>query len=136
MYAIVDKLFKRLDSSGIEKIEISREDTRLATAVLLYRVIKVDGRVREEEMELYRQILENNLNVSPDELSLFESVVEDVSRSQKTLAPFIELIKKMPDKKRREILEFMHDISLSDNEFHESEVNLVGQTAILLDIEL
>ncbi len=136
MYSIAEKLIRRLNSGGSEKIEISRDDTRLATAVLLYRVIQVDGRIRPEEVELYRRILEKHFDVSPDELSLFESAVEDASQAENTLAPFVDLVRKMPEEKRREIVEFMRDISLSDNEFHEFEVNLVGRTAELLDIEL
>ena len=136
MYAIVEKLTRRLESLSSEKIEISKDDTRLATAVLLFRVIQVDGRIRDEEVDLYRTILEDHLKVSADELSLFETAVEDASREEHTLEPFVRIVRKMPEEKRREILDFMRDISLSDNEFHEFEVNLVGRTAELLDIEI
>lgn len=135
MYAIVEDLLAKLDSDSSEKIEFTQDDIRLASAVLLYRAIQVDGRIRDVEVILYRKILEDHLDVSPDELLLFESMVEDQTKANSTIQPFISVVRKMPYKNKREILEFMRDISLSDHEFHEFEVNLLARTAELLGIE-
>jgi len=135
MYAIVEDLLAKLDSDSSEKIEFTQDDIRLASAVLLYRAIQVDGRIRDVEVILYRKILEDHLDVSPDELLLFESMVEDQTKANNTIQPFISVVRKMPYKNKRKILDFMRDISLSDQEFHEFEVNLLARTAELLDIE-
>ena len=135
MYSIVEKLLSRLESADSQNIEISTDDTRLATAVLLYRVIHVDGRIREVEVDLYRRILEDKLHVTADELELFESTVAGQSDAEHTMTPFINLVRKLPEDKKREIIALMHDISVIDNELHEFEVNLVARAMELLDIE-
>ena len=135
MYSVVKSFVERLGSPGDEAIEYSKEDTRVAIAVLYYRVIMVDGRVRPQELDRYRQILSDTLSVSEDELELFEEEVLDQAKGEMSLFPFTSIIRRMPLKKRREILKHMQQISLSDFELHEFEINLVERTAELLGLK-
>jgi len=116
-------------------IRYAPDDTRLAIAVLYYRVILVDGRVREEELEHFRTILCASLDVSEDELALFEEKVIEQTAQETSLAPVIETLKKLPLEHKREILRHMHQISISDSELHEFEINLVARAAKLLNID-
>jgi len=97
--------------------------------------VRVDGRVREEETLLYRHLLDNYLNVSEDEFIMFEELVSDTFKKPDSLNSIIEIIQKMPEVKRREVLKLMKDISLSDKQFHEFEVNLVSKVSNLLGID-
>jgi len=135
LYSVVKNFLDLLGTSEHELIEFSADDTRTAIAVLYYRVILVDGRIRNEELHHYRVILSESLSVSEDELMLFEKTVLDQIRNERSLFPFTVIVKKLPEDKRREILEHMHQISISDRELHEFEINLVERTAELLEIE-
>lgn len=128
-------LLAKLVAAKKDQIVFTPDDRRVACAVLLYRVIMVDGRVRREEMQRYREILQDHLDVGPDELPLFEKMVIDQSASENSLFPHTEIVAKMPLETKREILEFMKQISVSDNELHEFEINLVTRTSQMLGLD-
>lgn len=129
-------LLEKLKTHEGGQIVFTPQDTRIATAVLLFRVIMVDGRVRDAELVRYREILQDHMNVEPDEMALFEDVVRKQSESDASLVPYADIVAKMPVETKREILRFMKEISISDNEFHEFEINLVTRTAELLGISV
>ncbi len=133
MYAMVRQFLERL-GSGEELIEYSTGDKRIAMAVLLFRVVTADGKIRTDEMARYRQILQDDLDISPDEVALFERVVASESDAEHSLFPFTTIVSKMPVETKRHIIELMREISLADNELHEFEINLVTRTAELLGV--
>ncbi|MFK7901264.1 MAG: TerB family tellurite resistance protein [Nitratireductor sp.] len=135
MYSKVKTLLDRLGDDADAKIEYSQEDTRLAVAVLYYRVIVVDGQVRPEEMEQYRTILSSSLDVSEDELELFEKTVIEHFKNETSLFPFTSIIRKLPSERRREIFKHMQAISISDRELHEFEINFLERVAELLGLK-
>lgn len=135
MYTVADRFLELLDKSGSESISFSHHDIRTAIAVLYYRVIVVDGRIRREEMDHFRTLLSESMNVSEDELFLFEDRVLEHVRSESSLQPFTEIVRNLPIKKRQQILRHMEEISISDRELHEFEINLVARTAELLDLD-
>jgi len=134
MYAIVREFLERL-GSGDELIEYSTGDNRVAMAVLLFRVIAADGKILDVEVARFREILEDFIGVPPDELALFEQTVRARSEAEKSLFPFTTIVGKMPREKKRQVLGLMRELSTSDNELHEFEINLVARTAELLGLE-
>lgn len=136
MYATVENFLELLGSDQDEIISFSQEDTRTAIAVLYYQVILVDGQIRHEELDQFRTILAESLDVSEDELMLFEDTVLKHIENEKSLFPFTTIVKKLPLEKRLEIIKHMKQISVSDHELHEFEINLVGRTAELLEVDL
>ncbi len=126
---------KLLSGSSDEAIIFSDYNVRTAIAVLYYRVILVDGRIRQEELEEYRSVLGKTLLVSEDELLLFEQKVLEAVRNENTLSAFTDVLLSLPEEKRLEILENMRQISISDRELHEFEINMVERTAQLLGLE-
>jgi uncharacterized tellurite resistance protein B-like protein len=134
MYAVVKAFLERLGEG--QEINFTESEYRLAMAVLLFRVVTIDGEVKETEIAVYRTLLQEKLNVSPYELDLFEATVRRESEKEASLFPFTTIVKKMPLDTRRQILNMMKEISLSDNELHEFEINLVARTAELLDLPI
>ena len=135
MYSVVKNFMELLGSSEDEIIDFTQDDSRTAIAVLYYRVILVDGRIRTEELNHFRKVLSETLNVTEDELLLFEQKVLELVKSERSLQPFTTIVRKLPLKTRREIMRHMEQISISDRELHEFEINLVARTAELLNIE-
>ncbi|MEM9277380.1 MAG: TerB family tellurite resistance protein [Pseudomonadota bacterium] len=132
MYSAFKDLFDKLESGDSNAITYKKNDQRLALGILLYRVILVDGRVRPEEVELFRNISETYLQVSEDELPGFESSAKELATSQEVFDQFVNDLKDLSEDKKSEIISFMKDISISDREFHELEVNLVSRIDALL----
>lgn len=135
LYSVVNNFLELLGNSEDQIVGFSQDDTRTAIAVLYYRVVVVDGRIRHSELDHFRKVLSDTLHVSEDELLLFEDKVLDHVRSERSLQPFTSIVKKLPVEKRREILRHMEQISLSDKELHEFEINLVARTAELIGMD-
>jgi len=135
MYSSYETFLRLLDSTNSEIIEISRQDERVAIAILLYSSVQADGNIKSEKTPLYRHLLENYLNVSEDELILFEKRVADICDRPDSIQSIIGIVQEMPEAKRRKVLELMKDIALSDKMFHELEVNLLSRTASMLGLE-
>ena len=134
MYSDLKDYFGRLMADDGQSIQYKQQDARVGLAVLYYRVILVDGRVRYEETERFRQILSDTLEVCEEELILFERKVLDLAREQTSLARLTDGVARMPLEKRRQILRHMQQISVSDRELHEFEINLVARTAELIGL--
>jgi len=135
LYSVTKNFLDLLGSGEKDIIQFSSDDTRTAIAVLYYRVILVDGRIRSSELEHFRRVLGETLGVTEDELMLFEETVRTHINSEKSLQSFTDTVRSLPVEKRMEILGHMHEISISDHELHEFEINLVAKTAELLGIE-
>lgn len=134
MYSSVKHFLERLGQSS-QSIAYTRDDTRTAIAVLYYRVILVDGRVRNEELSRFRDLLAQTLSVSEDELMSFEEEVLRTAKEDSSLFPLTSVIRKLPISKRLEILEGMKSISIADREYHEFEINLVARAKELLGLD-
>jgi uncharacterized tellurite resistance protein B-like protein len=135
MYSSFENFLKVLDAGDNEIIKLSQEDPRIAIGILLYSTVQVDGRVKREETQLYRHLLESYLNVSEDEFLMFEDIVSETCNKPDSINSIIQIIREMPESKRREVLKLMKDISLSDKQFHEFEVNLVSRISTLLGLD-
>lgn len=135
MYSSFENFIKVLDAGDNEIIKLSRKDPRVAIGILLYSTVHADGLVRHEETQLYRHLLENYLNISEDEFLMFEEIVSETCNKPDSINSIIEIIREMPENKRREVLKLMKDISISDKQFHEFEVNLVSRISTLLGLE-
>ena len=135
MYSSFENFINVLDAGDNEVIQLSQKDPRVAIGILLYSAVHADGRVRQAETDLYRHLLESYLNVSEDEFLMFEDIVSETCNKPDSINSIIEIIRQMPESKRREVLTLMRDISLSDKQFHEFEVNLVARIAELLGLD-
>ncbi len=132
MYSTYKALIEKLESGDEQAITYVKQDPRLALGVVFYREILVDGRVRSEEVELFRTIVETHLGVSEDELHTFEQSAREMATSKETFDLLVNELKVLPEDEKSAIISFMQDISISDREFHELEVNLVSQVSKLL----
>lgn len=134
MYSTYNCFLEKLDSTDNKIIQLSQQDPRIAIGILLYITVNADGRIRQSETLLYRHMLENYLNVSEDEFLMFEKLVSETFNQPDTIDSITKIIRRMPEDKRREILTLMQDISLSDKQFHEFEVNLLEKISDMLDL--
>ncbi|MEO0327476.1 MAG: TerB family tellurite resistance protein [Pseudomonadota bacterium] len=135
MYSKFRSVLEKLDAGDEQAINFVTADSRLALAMLLFNVVKVDGRIRPEELRAYRTILEEYLQVSEDELHSFETMVDEISSSGEMFEKLVAELRLAPIEKRQEIVTMMHDISVSDYELHELELNMLSHVMRLLGIQ-
>ena len=134
MYSKFRDVLEKLDQGDQQAITFVKKDTRLALAMLLFSVVKVDGRIRPQEVSAYRRILEEHLEVSEDELVSFEQTVNEMSNSREIFDRLVSELRVAPISRRQEIVSLMHDISVSDQELHELELNMLSHVMTLLDM--
>ena len=134
MYSTFKHLLDRLESGDGNVITYKNSDSRLMFGIILYRVILVDGHVRDEELELFRRIAETHLDITEDELPGFEDTVEELARSQEKFDHLVNDLRMLSNEKKDKMIAFMQDISISDREFHELELNLVSQVDALIRV--
>jgi uncharacterized tellurite resistance protein B-like protein len=116
--------------------DIDEHDLRLASAALLVHTVAVDGKVKECETSLLKQLLTDRFNLSPEELHELIVAAERREREAIDLYGFTSLIKsKTTMEERVKIIEMMWRLVFSDGEVHPFEENLVWRAAELLGVE-
>jgi uncharacterized tellurite resistance protein B-like protein len=124
-----------LDRQTADK-NLDEHDLRLASAALLVHAVAVDGKVKECETSLLKQLLTDRFNLSPEELHELIVAAERREREAIDLYGFTSLIKsKTTMDERLKIIEMMWRIAFADGEVHTFEDNLVWRAAELLGIE-
>ena len=134
MYSTLEGLLKSLDSDNNSKIEFTQTDSRTVMGVLFFLVIQADGRIRKEETELYEELLETYLKISEDERELFERNVASRLESTDAVEQLTAELVELPESKKQEIVDLMHDISISDRELHEVELALIEKVKEMLGL--
>lgn len=135
MYSAFKSFLDKLEKEGAEKISLDTQDLRVILGVLFYTVITVDGRIRPQETRLYDTLLDEYLEVSEDERDAFEAEVAKQLNDTDSVEALTALLAEIPNEKKREIIAFMREISISDNELHEVELNLVSKASALLGLD-
>ena len=135
MYAKFEKLMTQMGSPEGESINLNVTNLNVILGVLFFSVVKADGRIRPEETMLYNHLIENFLEIGEDERLLFEDAVEERMRSGEQFCDLIGMLKNLPLERKRDVLQFMADISISDRELHEVELNLITEVGRLFELE-
>ena len=99
MYAVVKAFLERIGEG--EEINFTKSEGRIAMAVLLFRMVTIDGEVKEPELGLYRQLLQQKLHVTPEEMEIFEGTVRREAERERSLFPFTAIVRRMPMETRR-----------------------------------
>jgi uncharacterized tellurite resistance protein B-like protein len=115
---------------------LGESDLRLASAALLVHTVAVDGKVKESEMALLKQLLSERFKLSEDELHELIIAAERREREAVDLYGFTSLIKsKTTMAERLKIIEMMWRLVFADGEVDAFEDNLVWRAAELLGVD-
>lgn len=134
MFVVARRILEKIGDNGGELISIEHRDHRLTIGILLYRMVIVDGRIRQIEIDLFREMLLDHLRISDDELAGFEDAVQKCSRNEVPLFGKTGMFGAMQTEQRKHLLAMMRDLSLSDMELHEFEINLLARMAELMGL--
>ena len=134
MYSSSESFLKLLEADSDDLIKFSRKDPRLAVAVLLYRTVLADGKVRQAEIDAYQEFLDQYLEIPEDELELFERLVREKILATDDMSSMAVIVQSMPESARRDIVGMMQEIAISDDEYHETELNLVSEISRILGL--
>lgn len=132
-----DKVVEFLENlaSGQEADQAySDEEKNTAIAALLYRMVSIDGVVRDVERMQLRTVLHDRFGINPPALerTIRKAMVEHSESAG--LFPFTSIIMHQCDEdERQHIVLAMWHLALCDGELHEFERNLIERAAELMD---
>lgn len=136
MFNRVLEYLEKLSSGREGDQPYSDEEKRTAIAALLYRMVSIDGIVRDVEKMQLRSVLETQFGINPPAL---EDTIERAIREHSDSAglfPFTSIIMHQCDvDERQDIIMAMWHLALCDGELHEFERNLIERAAELLETQ-
>lgn len=118
-----------------ESPEEGEHSLHLATAALLFEVVRADGRVDEAERAVMRAALQNTFGLAADELDDLLRDAEASSRRAVSLYEFTQVVDTSfsPEQKKR-VVELLWQVAFSDSEKHALEEHLIRTIAGLLHV--
>ncbi len=134
MIAAIRQFFDRLTNDAVA-VDMGEEEVRLAVAVLLYRVIAIDGVVSPAERTMLSDLLKSHFNLDPQRTQLLVAAAETAEDEAVDLYRFTSLLKQRLEVADRErIIELMWRLVYADGRLHEFEENVVWRVAELLAV--
>lgn len=118
-----------------ESPEEREQALRLATAALLFEVVRADGQVKDEERSVMRTAIQSTFDLSPPEVDGLVRMAEEASREAVSLYDFTRLIDEAfsPEQKKR-IVELLWLVAFADAQKDPLEEHLVRKVAGLLHV--
>lgn len=112
----------------------SDEEKNTAIAALLYRMVSIDGVVRDVEKMQLREVLNTRFGINPPALEKIIAKAMVEHKDSAGLFPFTSIIMhQCSEDERRDIVLTMWHLALCDGELHEFERNLIERAAELMD---
>lgn len=108
---------------------------RLATAALLFEVVRADGQVKDEERSVMRTAIQSTFDLPAAEVEGLVRLAEEASREAVSLYEFTRLVDEgfSPDQKKR-IVELLWLVAFADAQKDPLEEHLVRKIAGLLHV--
>lgn len=115
--------------------EAQENALRLAAGVLLFEIVRADGRVEEAERTVMRTALQSTFNLNPDQTAEIMRLSEEQSRSAVELFEFTSLVDRAftPEEKKR-VVELLWLVAFADGVKDASEEHMVRKIAGLLHV--
>lgn len=107
----------------------------LATAVLLYEIMRADEKFEQSERQVYRSILTTQFSLSEEEV---QALMEMTEQNADFAADFQQFTRVLNDKcsaeEKRAILDSLWQVAYADNDIDAHEEHLIRRIADLMHI--
>lgn len=134
MFNRVIEYLEKLSSGQEGDQPYSDEEKSTAIAALLYRMVSIDGIVRDVEKTQLRNVLRTRFGINPPALEKTIALAMSEHSDSAGLFPFTSIIMHRCDEdERQDIVMAMWHLALCDGELHEYERNLIERAAELLE---
>jgi uncharacterized tellurite resistance protein B-like protein len=129
------KISQEKVSGGITSRSITDNALRLATAALLIEITRADSHVKTEERDVVIRALRKSFDLTETEIDELIILAEEEVKEAISLYQFTHLIDKgFSHEKKRELVKYLWQVALSDDEMEKHEVHLIRKVADLLHV--
>ena len=127
------KSFKTLFKVDQVPRQPTEQELKLASATLMYEVIRSDGQVDQVELEHMNQILRQEFKLNDEELDKLFTQAEETAHEAISLQGFTrEICDNWGNEKRVKLLEYLWILALADEHIDPHERHLVRKISGLL----
>ena len=129
------RLFEERSPSAPRSTENSGRELRLATAALLFEVVRADGNVDESERAIMRTAVQSTFDLAPGELDELVRTAETASTQAVSLYEFTRVLQAAlaPEEKKR-IVELLWLVAFADSRKDALEEHMIRKIAGLLGV--
>ena len=129
------RIFQDWLQNKLQTSQASETSQDVATAVLLYEVMRADRDFNEQEQVVYRQQLQQHFSLSPDELTTLCEMSKSKAEGAVDYQHFTRVVNDCcgPEQKRK-ILDSLWAVAFSDHELSPDEEYTIRKIADLLYI--
>ncbi|MEF2552238.1 TerB family tellurite resistance protein [Aurantimonas sp. A2-1-M11] len=111
------------------------DDVRVATAALLFHVVRADGVVTEEERTRLHAVLREEFALAPEEVDRIAEAGGEADTEAVDLYNFTSVLKsRLGEAERVRFVELLWEVTYADGSVHELEDNLIWRVSDLLGV--
>jgi uncharacterized tellurite resistance protein B-like protein len=135
MLAALKSLFEKQAPAPARSPEERDHEVRVATAALLFEVVRADGTIEEAERTVMRAAVQSTFDLTAEELEELVRLAEGASARAVSLYEFTQVVNAAfspPEKKR--IVELLWLVSFADARKDALEEHTIRKVAGLLDV--
>lgn len=122
-------------TGGVTTDKVTEHSLRLATAALLIETTRADHHVKEEERDTVIRALRKGFDLTESEIDELIILAEEEVKEAISLFQFTHLIDKgFSYERKKEVVRYLWQVALSDDEMEKHEVHLIRSIADLLHI--
>ncbi|PWV98980.1 putative tellurite resistance protein B-like protein [Hoeflea marina] len=123
---------KPVRSPAIERL--AGDPVAMAQMLLLFRVVLLDGVVRQEELNGFERVCRDRFDIGAEDLAAMHALL-DSPEGRAVEAEKFELLRMLGRAERRQLLAAMISIAGGESAMNEDTQRLIGNTADLLGID-
>lgn len=111
------------------------QDLRVATAALLFEIVRADGTVDEAERTVMRAAVQSTFDLTPEGVAELVRVAEEASAAAPSLYEFTQVLRASASPaERKRIVELLWLVAFADGRKDALEEHLIRRIAGLLDV--
>jgi uncharacterized tellurite resistance protein B-like protein len=127
------KSLKEFFSGNPAVRKVANDPALTAELMLLFRVMLVDGRMRDEEMAAFNRICENAFAIAPQDIGKVTEFLQDIGY-ETTARQALSAFDGVSMERRAALIAHMRDIANADDVLTEDERALIAKVAELLGV--
>ena len=118
-----------------EEAKRSPSSIQLAAAILMFEVVKADGRVDRMEMAEMIELLQKNFTLSGEDVGTLLEMAGDMANEASRLEPFtLKIRQNWNAEERLQLLKDFWIIAIADRDIDDREIELIQSIADKLDL--
>jgi uncharacterized tellurite resistance protein B-like protein len=122
--------------SESESPEEQERALRLATAALLFEVVRADGEIRDDERAVMRAAIQSAFDLNPAQLDDLMRLAEEASLNAVSVYEFTQLVDRgFSEERKKRIVELLWLVAFADAHKDAVEEHLIRKIAGLLHVE-